>query len=242
MTQKLLELAADAPLPVCQALIPLIVDVWNGLKGGVDVYSRLVSVVQAFHPSMKIHGKLLLRNFATLLVNCHLTSRFFRLEEELEGKSIRNSFDSFTLYKKRLNKMDSFEDTLYEIAEAWPGLRPFADIEVPVATLLLAANDVNGADVDADEPSAEVRKTFKGRSLWERDPSFAKYRLSTRKTHKSTSAYQEHAPAGQPKAKRTLRRCIVCCSACIKGNNHTYRSGYKVRTWLHHLRGKVPTV
>ena len=67
------------PFPPAKHLVPTIVAMWNGFKGGIDVYSRLLKNVQSDHKKLGPKCFVIFRLIKSLLLNAHISKRLFEV-------------------------------------------------------------------------------------------------------------------------------------------------------------------
>ena len=182
------------PIPAAKALVPAAVSAWNLLKGGVDVYSRVLKNAKPEHPRLKIHGSILLRFFLTFIMNAHLVTRAFEVIKEVPSEnSFREYFKTYDQFKPRLNSKRSFKEYLLV---AYRNLDKISPIVSP-----LQQSDEDQTDCISLIPINVAGKRRRKRDHFNRG-GFAKVRL--RKGHKLTVTEE-----------RAIRR-IVCCVECLK--------------------------
>jgi hypothetical protein len=105
MTKKLREalaiLATHEAIPVLRYLKPLLIAVWNMVKVGVDVQSRMLKHLQVtfecFAPDQYFFDRYLKHYF----LNCHRLQGVLRVYSEMRDGKIRN----FYHYRKRMNRL-----------------------------------------------------------------------------------------------------------------------------------------
>lgn len=211
-----------APLPPANKIIPSIVDAWNNLKGGVDVYSRLVANVSGRHARMKMHGTLFLRALTTMLMNDHLTQRLGIIHEECqsERKSIADKFQTCAEYKKRLNSMSSFQSYLKRLFER-------IDNDLKKIPLDPQVRDVPDEDHQNSNCQVEEGQNTAGdyfqKQVWQGTKNkhgklaqqgnfMARQRLNNNVTHTESKFKTEN--------KRNRRCCILCCTHCDLSQFH----------------------
>ena len=100
------------PLPRAHYIRPRLVFFWNTVKGGVDVYSRIMS-----HTGFQIKGlgskaAFYIRAFLTAIYNTHICRRLLMAEGFLDQYT-----GSYTASRKRINQFGSMKDTILEILE-----------------------------------------------------------------------------------------------------------------------------
>lgn len=92
---------------------------WNRLKGGVDVFSRLLKNLKPTHQGMNLHQVVHFRGLFTALAQCHVLSRgLIPLKKYRSGRTLfAQRFKSYEDWKDRLNKKSSFKTGLLMILD-----------------------------------------------------------------------------------------------------------------------------
>jgi hypothetical protein len=219
---KIMEKAATGtPFPPAAKIIPRLVDAWNNLKGGVDVFTRLTSHMEGAHPRLNMFGRLFLLHFQTALMNDHLVGRIADLLSELKTQrtSITNKFSSYKQLKDRLNTMRTLKDYLHALIPRFKdALEPIKGWEEPILTVAAAATAI--------DPGADGKPTrgysIKGlRSIWNLGE------MSSTRRHKRALEHTPTPLGGQV-------RCIICCCKCESETDNThYRLGYRTSFGCH---------
>lgn len=109
--------AKELAIPPVLTLLPTIVDMWNNSKGGVDVFSRLLSHVRIYRSGLKVDGFHWLRCVLISLHNAHCLWRIARL-----SKKAIQSCKNLRELRRIINDQGSIKDTFLMMADAFPGL------------------------------------------------------------------------------------------------------------------------
>lgn len=100
---------AESPnrrLPPAHDVLPYAVSLWNHVKGGQDVCSRILKNVKVDFRGLTPRAYILIRFIMTALMNAHLLARLLRAEDEL------GRFTTYVSLKQFLNRQSSFWDSL----------------------------------------------------------------------------------------------------------------------------------
>ena len=110
LTERVMRL--KEPLPRAHYIRPRLVYLWNTLKGGVDVYSRVMSNNKFHIKGIGSKAEFYIRAFLTAVYNAHICRRLLMAESYLDG-----STGSYSRFRNRLNQYGSMRDTILDILE-----------------------------------------------------------------------------------------------------------------------------
>lgn len=189
----------DGPIQPLKRILPAIIAAWNRLKGGVDVFSRLLKNVKSEHEHQKFHATFILRCQFTELLNIHGLARGFVLVDEInQGKN----FKTYKDLKKFLNKMCSshrFMEKYYKavkrITRTNQGVR-------------------RQREDDEEEVGPYIQRSKKSYNKASSIPS--------PNPNSNVRGHRETFGASQ-------KRCIMCCEHCSRGRDVHYRQGHRTR-------------
>jgi hypothetical protein len=95
------------PLPPGKHILPSVVALWNRIKGGVDVYSRLLKNCKAVHHCLPPGAAIWLRMLMTTVYNGHQAYLLLRSYDYLMDTAKCNTFQKYMTHK---NSHNSFAD------------------------------------------------------------------------------------------------------------------------------------
>lgn len=130
------------PLPPGKHILPSIVALWNRIKGGVDVYSRLLKNCKAVHHCLPPGAAIWLRMLMTTVYNGHQAFLMLKSYDFLMDTSRCNTFQKYMNHK---NSHNSFADYCRTVIN---GLvqRSYAGTSINEAI-----RSDEGSDLDSDE-------------------------------------------------------------------------------------------
>ena len=96
-------------MPPAHDLLPYAISLWNHVKGGQDVCSRILKNVKVDFRGLSPRAFILIRFVLTALMNAHMLKRLLRVETELER------FSSYVELKQHLNRQSSFWEFLRDL-------------------------------------------------------------------------------------------------------------------------------
>lgn len=103
--------AGNTLYPPAHTIIPAIVDLWNKVKGGQDVVSRILKNIKIDFRSLSPRAFIWIRIILLCLLNSHLIFRLVHSEAQLNEPK-----QSYRRFKSSLNKMFSFQSFLWKVA------------------------------------------------------------------------------------------------------------------------------
>ena len=211
------------PWPRAHYIRPKLVYMWNQLKGGVDVYSRILSTKKFSLRGWKAKAQIFVRSLITVLYNVHMSRRLLCLEDDLH-RQVR-LFDRF---RDLLNHRGSMTDTLLAVIECNYFTSDSLCMQ-SLDTLLSTNGDLTSEanlslQIDEHEEE-EFRKKLPGRrtdsekfyALWNSAFGTKRRRLGT----------HEVTPIGYNKSGKTIQKWCRYCSSSTK--DHAF--GYKTTYW-----------
>jgi hypothetical protein len=198
------ELLRHVPLDPAKAIIPALIAMWNILKGGVDVFSRLIGNVQPKHQAMPMHARIFLRFFMTQLMNGHLCCRL----NDVFGKSteahITREFSTIKEVRAKLNNKSSFKDFLRHLYRNWDHLTE--DIRRRYTN---SNSSDSSPTVTMQKPLSPINTVFfSSRARWD-DGDYTYIRTKDPSKH-----HRVHISQVLKTTTMVRRRCIVCCRIC----------------------------
>lgn len=213
----------EGPYLPARAIIPAVVDYWNNQKGGVDVVTRLVDNINPMHAKLNMFGRVYLRTFCTMVMNSHLATRLWNVQNDIFPFKINQKFESYTQFKDRLNSRSTLNDFLDEAITNFDEWMKIREISTPIDSNNSQAIEVESiVQVNNSDPGTGSYYT---RNLWNKG-EMSSYRKHIRQSnHKSNS--------------EDSGRCIVCCEHCFReasadpadkenaGKTHKYRLGHR---------------
>lgn len=205
---------------------PFAVGAWNRLKGGVDVYSRLISNTHGcLHNTLPFIGKYMLRNLFTLLMNSHLTIRIFTVKRELDDLPVSTRFSTFTAYKRRLNSIKTFDDFLSTALDIYiPELYKWMERKKRRPNIDPGAKNLNLKPIVRATKRRRNSSSRHQRQIWDAGSLSAFRKLGKSVSHvlANTSTRNERDNDGAVRKQKI--RCIVCCELCATNKHGASRS------------------
>ena len=89
------------PLPRGKHILPSLVALWNRIKGGVDVYSRMLKNVKSVHHCMPPGAAIWLRMLMTMVYNGHQSYLLLQSYNYLMNEYECKSFQQYMLQKTK---------------------------------------------------------------------------------------------------------------------------------------------
>lgn len=188
------------PLGNFKRLLPAIISAWNKLKGGVDVFSRLLSNVKPNHPGQSLHGAYLNRVIMTMVVNVKLLFYGLRLHRLVETGATKCS--SYTHFKKLCNEV-SVAKFLEQVCSTLQKIKSFRENPSP----------------QGDDSAKRIKRSR---------PTGLHHVADTVNDRSNHLLFVDHI-VGVIGTKRTTKRCRLCCYLCIRGKPHVHRAGNQTR-------------
>jgi hypothetical protein len=99
-------------------IIPHAISLWNKCKGGQDVVSRQLKNVKVDFYKLKPRAAIIIRQVMTQLLNAHLLYRIYSYAIKINNNNKTASY-TYKKIKTKLNKIQSFSDTLEDMFDCW---------------------------------------------------------------------------------------------------------------------------
>ena len=99
-----------APWPRAHYIRPKLVYLWNMLKGGVDIYSRILSTKKFSIRGWKPKAIIFVRSLITAIYNVHIARRLLCTEDDMDQR-----IQFFSAFRDLLNHRRSMTDTLLSV-------------------------------------------------------------------------------------------------------------------------------
>jgi len=186
----------NAPFPAGRRLVPSVIDAWNRIKGGVDVYSRYLKNIKSFHHSLSPKGAWWVRIWLTLIYNAYQSYKLIHTYEWLMSEHQCKSYESYQHHK---SEFLPFQDFVRDAAIA------IQSDDHPLNISNEENDDEGGVSGDDDE-AIEGRQSYRARKqLMENSNS------RMRGVHLSEKI-------------KKARRCALCCSNRIHADTNEQSS------------------
>lgn len=136
VTAREIVTSSGVPFPHTRRLIPAMIDMWNQTKGGVDVFSKLLSNIKPVHKKLNYHGLIHTRSILSLLTNAHLLSRAAQVWHE-SATPITERFQSYSQFKNRLNSVRTLPMFLRQVMHVIKQVEPLPvhEVNIPQADI-----------------------------------------------------------------------------------------------------------
>jgi hypothetical protein len=137
------------PFPVGKHIIPTLIALWNRIKGGIDIYSRLMKNCKSVHHKQSPGAAIWLRVMMTMVYNGHQAYALLKSYEFLMNDTKCTSFKKYMRFK---NKIGTFADYCRKC------INGVTNVQVDgVAKMAVRLDD------DADDSSVEIVPVVKKR-------------------------------------------------------------------------------
>jgi hypothetical protein len=212
------------PLPPGKHILPTLVALWNRIKGGIDVYSRLMKNCKSVHHKLSPGAAIWLRVLMTMVYNGHQAYILLKSYEFLMDSTNCTLFKKYMQFK---NSIGTFADYLREC------INGITNVQVEgVARMAVRLDD----DENNDDSSVKVVPATKRRRHNVRDSFFEdEEKVSLRKSRDI-----EHLPVRISEEQKTQHTCLWCCQRNHGPGHPTHtRFGYKT-TMCCFGCGKIP--
>ena len=196
------------PLPPAKYIRPKIIAAWNKMKGGVDVYSAVLSHCKVDVAQLHPRARIMLHNIMTLILNCHYAWRLLQVEDSLLSCS------SFWRFREKLKSSMSFDRFLwnavhenFSIVERSLPTEPNLDPEFSKDLSLRKKRRRSKAYFNSEEGREERQSgAHVPRKISSKNARYCRYCSMTT---------NERQTGGGRVIKRTGRRARTECSKCL---------------------------
>ena len=180
-------------------VVPWIVTLWNSVKGGQDVVSRMLKNVKVDFRSLHPRAFVFIRGIMTLHLNAHLVCRIVDLDDnEIMGAR------SYHWIKSRLNRKCMFQKILAIVADDW---------RIPNEEMVRQNNQLQESDGPAVERVVLPKKNLV--KFFNRNTAARRLRLDQRGHHKLSEKKRQciicyRMKNGKKKRMETTVKCSKC--------------------------------
>jgi hypothetical protein len=192
------------PLPPAKRILPSVIDFWNRLKGGVDIYSRYLKNCKAQHKKQNPNTVIILRLLTTCVYNAYQSYILINILPHLENNTIQ-SYKQYQQYRNRLG--GSFNNFCRDIA-----------LDNDLGVEITETHHIDTSEQPQTDQELKRLSLYKKRELYMSRTDLIALRLN--KTHKASFI-----------SNGRQLTCTVCCS---KNRHHVSnlthsREGIKTR-------------
>jgi hypothetical protein len=212
------------PLPRGRHILPSLVALWNRIKGGVDVYSRMLKNCKAVHHCLAPGAAIWLRMLQTMIYNGHQSYLLLQSYDYLMNVEECKSFQQYMFHKNtHKTYADYCRDGIY-------GIGGLAQSSAGAAGAAVRANNEEVVCIDVEDREHKKLR-YNLRQAYFNDDILVSKRLSKTPVHH---------PSRLDDTGKTQRTCVWCCQKTHGTSEPSHsRFGYKTRMCCA-LCGNVP--